>query len=162
MKPIDIGLIQARRAKIEAEIAAETTRFEKIEQEHKSRLLDLEAELQELSVAERVFAKLTKEISGTELEMQEAPTTKPDDAPTVPEMVREALKHAKELGSPGLKPAEILSFIQGKWWPSAVSNQVGPVVWRMGEKGFLLKRRDGIYSLPPEHKERQGEAASPP
>jgi hypothetical protein len=59
MKPIDLALIQARRAKIASEVAEETTRFDGLKQVHEARIGDLEAELGELEIAERIFAKLS-------------------------------------------------------------------------------------------------------
>lgn len=152
MKPIDLALIQARRAKIASEVAEETNRFGALQLAHVSRLKELEAELNELEIAERVFAKLTGESSSAGTP---ANTGKPADTPPMPEMIREALKHGKALGQPYMKPAEILSYIQGKWWPSAEPNAVGPIAWRMWQREELEKYKDGTYGLPEEKKEEE-------
>jgi hypothetical protein len=68
MKPIDIGLIQARLKRLEADAAAETQRFQVVMAEHERdvdlharRMAEIETELEDLRTAERVFAKLTQE-----------------------------------------------------------------------------------------------------
>lgn len=149
MKPIDIGLIQARRKKIEADIQNE-------HQRHERALSALEDELEELKVAERVFSKLTQ---GTPSNEKAGPENghsaggKPSGLPAVSEMIREALKHAIEVGAKGMKPAGLLSYIRGKYWPTAESRDVGPIAWRMWQSHQLEKFKDGEYTLPKSERE---------
>lgn len=80
---------------------------------------------------------------------------KPDDIPPVSEMIEEALAHAHELGRHGLRPAEMLSYIQGKYWPTAYwptagPTDVGPIAWRMWHRSRLARYKDGTYGLPEE------------
>lgn len=145
MKPIDLALIQARRAKIASDMAEEVNRFEGLKKAHENRVADLEAELEELQIAERVFAKLTGE--ATDGSGGGANTGKPANTPPVTDMIREALAHGKSLGTARMKPAEMLSYIQGKWWPSADSTAVGPIAWRMWQRDELDRYQDGTYSL---------------
>jgi hypothetical protein len=141
MKPIDLGLVQARRKKIEAEIDNE-------QQRHQHALGALEDELEELLIAERVFSKLT----GAGAAQQKKPEThtsgKPDGLPAVAEMIKEALAHAVSVGASGLKPAGLLSYIRGKYWPTAESKDVGPIAWRMWQNDQLEHFNTGEYALP--------------
>jgi hypothetical protein len=150
MKPIDLALIQARRAKIASEMAEENNRFEGLQRIHEHRLADLEGELHELDIAERVFAKLSGETSAP---TPAGSTGKPANTPPMTDMIREALEHARGLGTVRLRPAEILSYIQGKWWPNAEPNAVGPIAWRMWQREELAKFKDGTYSLPSKKEE---------
>jgi len=158
MKPIDIGLIQARRKKIEQEIAEENQHWELVIRTHSRRLEQLKIESQELDIAERVFTKLTNEVSGAS--SGDRPTLiedggKPAGTPPMPEMIKEALAHAKGLGTVSLKPAGILSYIQGKWWAAADINNVAPIAWRMWQRDDLVKYDDGTYALMPEGEEEK-------
>jgi hypothetical protein len=139
VKPIDIGLIQARRKKIAADIEV-----------HQRALAALEVENNELEIAERVFSKLgLGDINSRNSDNASAPSEsgKPEGLPPVSEMIREALAHAVAINAKGLKPAGILSYIRGKWWPEAQSKDVGPIAWRMWQDGRLEKFKDGDYAL---------------
>jgi len=151
MKPIDIGLIQARRQKIISEISLEKARFSQLVQEHNMRIASFEKEANELAIAERVFANLTKGDASAEPQAEDQTpeaTGKPEGTPSVPEMILEALTYAAKLGRPRLKPAEMLSYIRGKWWPNAESNAVSSIAWRMWQREQIDKYKDGRYSLP--------------
>lgn len=160
MKPIDLSLIQARRKRLRAEIA-----------EHEAAIEKLRDEDNELTVAERVFARLSGEIiepdlNATAIEDETDATpagrsAKPSGIPKMPEMIREALAHAHELGSPGLEPSGIVSFIQGRWWPGIPAISVGPIAWRMWKRGELVKEGNR-YALPNHSsKEETGAVAAP-
>jgi hypothetical protein len=152
MKPIDIGLIQARRQKIVSEVNAEKSRFAQLADEHASRITALENEANELAIAERVFVKLTKGDTSAESQAEDQTsesTGKPEGTPSVPDMILEALNHAHGFGRTRLRPAEMLSYIRGKWWPSAEGNAVSSIAWRMWQRGQLAKYQDGTYSVPP-------------
>jgi hypothetical protein len=138
MKPIDLGLIQARRKKIEAEI----------QDTHKA-LSVLEDELKELQVAERVFSKLTQDSAPDEKRSsKDHPASgKPAGLPAVSEMIKDALQHAVMAGGKGMKPAELLSYIRGTRWTGAQSKDVGSIAWRMWKNGQLEKSPSGVYAL---------------
>jgi hypothetical protein len=143
MKPIDIRLIQARRNRIQAEIEAIQAEFEK-------RIVALKAEAKELDIAERVFSRLSlgddapNESTKSKAHIDDG---KPEGIPAVSEMIKEALAYAVMQRATGLKPAAILAYIRGKWWPGAQSNDVGPIAWRMWQNDQLEKFEDGEYAL---------------
>lgn len=139
VKPIELGLIQARRKKIAADIEA-----------HQRALAELEIENKELEIAERVFSKLVLggiNSHGKSDTSAAADVGKPEGLPPVSEMIKEALAHAVAIQAKGLKPAAILSYIRGKWWPGAQSKDVGPIAWRMWQDDKLEKFKDGDYAL---------------
>ncbi len=143
MKPIDLGLIQARRKKIEADIQTERQR-------HERALVALQDELKELAIAERVFSKLTGADASDVQEQKRSETQasgKPDGLPPMSEMIKEALAHAVAIGANGLKPAGILSYVRGKYWPGAESKDVGPIAWRMWQNEQLEHYEAGEYAL---------------
>jgi hypothetical protein len=147
MKPIDIRLIQARRKKIQAEIDAIQAEFEK-------QIVALKAEAKELDIAERVFSRLSLNdadvsTNNNSKKSKQAPPDngKPDGLPAVSEMIKEALAYAVIQGGYGLKPAGILAYVRGKWWPEAQSNDVGPIAWRMWQNDQIDKLQDGEYGL---------------
>jgi hypothetical protein len=151
MKPIDIGLIQARRQKIANEIAAEKGRFEALVREHDQRIIAFQKEANDLSIAERVFANLTKEDTSAEPQAEDQTADsggKPEGTPSVPEMIEEALTHALGLSRTRLRPSEMTSYIRGKWWPSVEGNAVSSIAWRMWQRDQLVKYTDGTYALP--------------
>jgi len=138
VKPIDMGLIQARRKKIAEEYARLAEAMDALKNEEK-----------ELAVAERVFAKLSgagdsRQRKGSK---PNEPSGKPEGTPPVPIMIKEALAHALTLGAIGLKPGGLLSYIQGKWWPGVQANAIGPIAWRMAERKELMKLKSGEYAL---------------
>ena len=45
-------------------------------------------------------------------------------------------------------------YVRGKWWPSAESNAVGPIAWRMAENGHLERLKRGEYALPKQEREQ--------
>jgi hypothetical protein len=161
MKAIDIGLIQARRTKLVAEIES-----------HQQEIAALAAKLSELDIAERVFAELSLESDSTEStpvvtanfsipvredacdqpddrheNASEISSGKPDGIPAISEMILEALSHAHGLGAPGLKPKGLTSYIRGRYWPNAPAVAVGPIAWRMFKRGQLSKI-GSTYVLP--------------
>ena len=151
MKPIDMTMIQARRRALA---------------EERERLLQavqvLDAEAQELEIAERVFARLTLagEVNlageGTlKADAQVISHGKPVGTPSMPEMIEEALAHSASFGALGLTPSGLLSYIQGKWWPAAKINNVGPIAWRMAQRGDLVKDKNGNYALAKERRQRR-------
>lgn len=159
-RQIDIARIQAHRMRLEAEQA----RLE-------AQLSAVKAEMAELEVAERVFVRLSGE--GKVVADAEAlsptnaarlPPGKPENTPSYAAMIREALAHAHTLGSPGLEPAGMLSYIQGRYWPDIPPNKVGPTAWHMWKDG-KLEKYGPRYRLPREEREKirhaSGVAAEP-
>jgi hypothetical protein len=142
MKPIDLGLIQARRKKIEAEIQDKLVQYQKA-------VAVLEDELQELKVAERVFSKLTQGSAPDKKgSSKDHPASgKPADLPAVSQMIKDALQHAVMAGGRGMKPAALLSYIRGTYWNGAQSKDVGSIAWRMWKNGQLEKSTSGVYAL---------------
>jgi hypothetical protein len=162
MKAIDIGLIQARRAKLTQEM-----------QNLYDAISRIQNKLSDLETAERVFAELSLEgiaaregtlvVSMSVINSESNPPVrreehiaaaespdavgKPEGIPTIPEMIREAIQHARDLGAPGLRPKELTSYIRGRYWATMPDAAAGPIAWRMFKRGELGK--DGAYySLP--------------
>lgn len=132
---------------------------DEIEQlEHRVELLV--AERGELTQAQTVINRFSSESEVEEDEPRKrmvlyepltvtAGARKPPEAPTVPEMITEALTAARDLGRPGLEPKEITEYIRTRWWPTVAITSVGPIAWRMSQRNQLAK--DGpLYSLPKE------------
>jgi hypothetical protein len=92
-------------------------------------------------VPAKAKGKKTKRTKGTKLQR------KPENLPTMTEMILLALKDAKANGKTGMKPQEITSFVASKWWPSVKSSSVGPIAWRMFDRKELRKNGE-IYMLP--------------
>jgi hypothetical protein len=132
--------IQARRKTLENAIA-----------KSRATIAAMEAKLAELEIAERVIASLDDEgdslaeIIGAST--QEESTGKPSGTPTMTDMIIEALQDARRRGAKGLEPKEMVDYIAKKWWPNVPSNAVGPIAWRMQDRGELRKR-DSRYFLP--------------
>jgi hypothetical protein len=74
---------------------------------------------------------------------------KPENAPTMPNMIEEVLRRQVLFGLPGLKPKEITDKIRELWWPEAPTTSVSPIAWRMWRDGRLVKT-DDVYSVPNE------------
>jgi hypothetical protein len=160
MKSINLSQIQARRKRIAETIAG-----------HEQGISALRAEDAELDVAERVFMRLATESNlqalaeatpnGVEVEAvagRRLDMGKPPNTPTVSDMIREALTHALSRNVLGLEPSDMLSYIRGRYWPTARSRDVGPIAWRMHSRRELEKRGQ-IYKLPKEEREKN-QAAS--
>jgi len=78
------------------------------------------------------------------------PSGKPSGVPPVPEMIIEALREAEAAGKHGLSPADMLAFVQRKYWPGAANSDVGSTAWRMWKKDGRLRKPDpkgSIYTL---------------
>jgi len=84
-----------------------------------------------------------------ERQEQEIEKRKPDDAPTVPEMILEVLLRPHLLDDPGMEPKDITAAIRERWWPDAPSSSIGPIAWRMWKKEGRLVKDGSLYSLPP-------------
>lgn len=138
--------IQERRREIAREIAR-----------HETLIGELRAEDSEMKIAERVWLRLnnkgpdTANLFASESDALTGDTSergKPDDAPTMPKMIIEALEVDDFMGAgEGLEPAEIAKYIAKKWWPDVNPGAVGPIAWRMWKRGQLMKS-DSRYRLP--------------
>jgi len=72
---------------------------------------------------------------------------KPPETPTMPDMIREALRVAKAKGKDGLAPKEMRVFIAKRWWPEVPGQAISPIAWRMHHKDHALGKDGGIYTL---------------
>jgi hypothetical protein len=180
-KVVNLGDVRARRKAIQAETAAFQHRIEELLEE--DRELDI-AERVLMRLTARAQADAEADEAGIGLELELAPPTdtklakmaalvsarvdelhakdaaaKPINIPAMPDMIREALKHAVDRGVHGLTPAEMLAYIRNKYWPEATTNKVGPIAWRMHRRNQLLKRGQ-VYRLPREPEKRSAESAN--
>ena len=149
MSDPSLNLILRRRSEIETALADMVKRME-----------ELRKELPDLETAERVLRKLTPSV-GVERYPSTEISGKPDNIPTMPEMISEAIR-SQDFLELGMEPKDILKFIADKWWPDVRSELVGPIAWRMAKRGQLVK--DGSrYRLPYEEigpaQSKSGEAA---
>ena len=132
-------------------------------------LADLETQASELKIAERVLASLSIDdeddaalvvesvavatgvghaegVANGHDETEHASVRKPDDIPTMPEMIRAAIENSAVTGR-GLEPKQMAEYIDKRWWPGVPPNSVGPIAWRMYKRRELAKR-GGRYYLP--------------
>lgn len=142
---MDINLITNRRREVEGEISR-----------LKSRLGEMQAELVELDTAERVVARLTgaeRPTSGAADESESAATAsrKPDDIPTMPEMILAILTDAWGRDQSGLAPKDITAEIARRWWPDVRGESVSSIAWRMKDRGQLDKQGT-VYMVPQKEK----------
>ena len=91
-----------------------------------------------LDLGERLEVKQPKAAGNT--------STKPEDAPTLFEMVRTILEEWEFLDEP-IEGQVIYDGIKKRWWPDAPRNSIIPSLWRFASEGRLVK--DGTkYGLP--------------
>lgn len=142
---MNIDLITIREDELRAELA---------------RLQDgikaVEKELEELGVAKGVFLRLTGKVAG-------APTStaapkgvhpsrtaqkKPDELPTIRNLVFEALMDARQRGLPGLAPRQIREYVAQHYdyEMGSAANTVPSRMWRT-EKAIRKNTETGLFSL---------------
>ena len=170
--------IRARRLAIQEEIKT-------LQRDLQRRISALTSEDQELEIAERVLERFTRprshaEDGGNQARLMLGPLTleaegrvskpptpkvsgtisKPEDIPTMPEMIREALRFAKLRGKPGLEPKEMAEFSASKWWQEVDPVSVSPIAWRMMKRGDLIKPLDDkpVYTLPDDEAPSEGQS----
>ncbi|MFN0262407.1 hypothetical protein ACKTEK_00875 [Tepidamorphus sp. 3E244] len=145
---MDINIIKLRRH----EVSRELERLEK-------RITALQSELEELTVAERVIARLSGEdgrAAGSPDEPESSPSVG-DDAGgtqmTVRAMIKEALFDARQRGLPGLAPRHIRDYIAHHYHRD-VGQQINTTASRMWrEVGEIEKdESSGLFSLPSKEK----------
>jgi hypothetical protein len=112
---------------------------------------DIQDEIQiEAKTGELIGPSLTSD--------EEVERRKPHGVPTVPQMIYDALRHAAALGDNGLEPAAMLDFVRKKYWPTAVSSDIGSTAWRLWKAG-KLRKSGSIYSLSDEREKGTRNAA---
>ena len=117
--------LEARRREIAAQIAK------------------LQAEEDELAVAERVLRRL----AGTAGVKTPVPigAARPSGAPTTFEMADMVLASAEKEGKSGLFAGELVEAIRNRYWPGLVSQQIMPMIYQMARDGRLHKTPDGKF-----------------
>lgn len=75
-------------------------------------------------------------------------TPRPDGIPTLWKMAHECL-----LSRQSVTAAELVEFIDGKYWPGVVHAQIGPSLYRFVNEGRLEKVGRGEFSLPTKENE---------
>jgi hypothetical protein len=120
----------------------------------------LETQDSNLAIAEKVLIEIDADDIQLEMEVESpreaAPAAnensangKPEGIPTMPEMIFEALRDARDRGIKGLEPKDMTAYIAAKWWPDVKINNVGPIAWRL-YKSEKLNKRQSKYRLPDE------------
>jgi hypothetical protein len=133
-----------------------THRRQEVEQEIvrlKSRLSEMEGELSDLSIAERVFERLSGASGNSPRAANEPKPTQvvspsSNEAMTMRQLIEGALLHAKKQGRSGLKPSEIKDWIFTVYGVNKATTVVNTRTWRLWkEDGTLIKTDAGVYSL---------------
>jgi hypothetical protein len=147
-------------------IATRRSQIAGIRSQHVDALKALDAELDELDIAERVISRLsssTPPISAAVLAGAEAAagTRKPPNIPTIPEMISDILKIDISTDTmtiaPAMTPKQLTEQIRARWWPNVTPSEISPIAWRMAQRGELVK--DGpLYRRP----DPLGEKSTPP
>jgi hypothetical protein len=150
--------LRQRRAQTQKRAADLRHRLAKLEGE----ISALERELSAMDTTLETLAKIYGISVDAEPEERSgrtasAASTKPDDAPTLFEMVSLILDDW-DLIDDAVEGQQIYDEIKKRWWPDAPRNSIIPSLWRFAQEGRLIK--DGTkYGLPPK-KETPG--VSPP
>ena len=133
---METRFIENRREEIANEMA-----------ELKGRMKDLQMELDELAVVERVINRLTGKPATAAPQKTEKPGTKP----TVRQMIKAALMDARQRGLPGLAPKEIRAFIQDTYGQE-IGQQINTTASRMWHdlKEIEKDETTGAFYLPKE------------
>lgn len=90
---------------------------------------------------------------------------RPDNIPTVWEMVDECLSNAE---GHTLDVTEIVARIETRWWPGLIRSQIAPSIYKFAKEGRLVLKDRGVFSLPPKENEpplggsETGEVAASP
>lgn len=139
---MDMILITNRRREVEHEIA-----------KLRSAISEMESELAELTTAERVIARLSGVERGLVSEEnagkpKEVSGAKPDNIPTMPEMIGQVLATAHKRGLRAMTPKDIAKEIAERFWPEVNGEAVSSISWRMWKRDQLVKVGDGLYALP--------------
>ncbi|TAX42235.1 hypothetical protein ELI02_36050 [Rhizobium leguminosarum] len=133
---METRFIENRREEIANEMA-----------ELKGRLKDLQVELDELAVVERVINRLT----GKPTSAVPSKVEKPGSQPTVRQMIKAALMDARQRGLPGLAPKEIRAFIQNTYGQE-IGQQINTTASRMWHHLREIEKDEttGAFFLPKE------------
>jgi (2Fe-2S) ferredoxin len=132
-------------------------------EEARALLQGMEAELRELEIAQRVLGRLSgrsiEDVSDHNVRLAKGAdavakafidtSRKPEQTPTVPVMILDAIRDAHSRGLIGLKPKEMVDYIARTYWPEVKPTSVGPIAARMLAQGRLVKEpKFGLYALP--------------
>ncbi|MBY3044833.1 hypothetical protein [Rhizobium leguminosarum] len=133
---METRFIENRREEIANEMA-----------ELKGRLKDLQMELDELAVVERVINRLT----GKPTSDVSSKVGKHSSKPTVRQMIKAALMDARQRGLPGLAPKEIRAFIQNTYGQE-IGQQINTTASRMWHDLREIEKDEttGAFFLPKE------------
>jgi hypothetical protein len=140
---MNIHLITLRRQEIEQEIARLN-----------SRLSEMDGELKDLAIAERVFDRLSGAAGNSSRASNESkptpfPRANPNAAMSLRDLIIGAVTDAKKNGIVGLKPREIQKRILQVYGVDKAANVVNTRTWRLwNEDKALNKSEGGVYSLP--------------
>ena len=132
--------ISLRRSQIEQEM-----------EQLRSRANELEAELEELGIAERVLARLSG-ASGAKVGTAVKPKPKSASeaqaagSPTMPVMIFTVLKEAYRQGLKGLEPKDISDRIDAKGWGPINRDVIRTRTWRLA-RDQKLRKVGSVYSL---------------
>lgn len=121
---------------------------------HRLEIDALVREQAELEMAAKVIARLTgaeRTSIGEEDAIESAAhgRAKPEGIPTMPEMIRRVFIGARMRGVGSMEPKDVTAEIKQGWWPSVDGANVSATMWRLAQRGVLLKAEDSpSYSLP--------------
>jgi hypothetical protein len=103
----------------------------------------IQAEDEELAVAERVLRRL----AGTEGAKASVSigAPRPSGAPKTFEMVDMVLASAEKEGKDGLHTPELVEAIRKRYWPGLVAQQIMPMVYQMARDGRFHKTPGGKF-----------------
>ncbi|MGR8922302.1 hypothetical protein ACU8MB_00890 [Rhizobium leguminosarum] len=133
---MDTNLIDKRRSEIEAEM-----------KDLNERLTALKLEMGELDIAARVIGRL----SGTEISKQVRGEDRSGTALTVRQMIKAALREARQRGLPGMRPNNIRAFVK-KTYGLDIGQQINTTASRMWRDLREIEKDEpsGLFYLPKE------------
>ncbi|MFC3723420.1 hypothetical protein [Neoaquamicrobium sediminum] len=146
---MNIDLITIR----EAELKAELTRL-------RESIDAVEKELDELTIAKGVFLRLTGKAKAPastsapkRAKFPRPAQKKPEELPTIRNLVFEALMDARQRGLPGLAPRQIREYVAQRYnyEMGSSANTVPSRMWRT-EKAIQKDTETGLFSLPSKEK----------
>lgn len=130
---MNLELIEKRRSEIEAEM-----------KELNGRLADLRSEIGELEVAARVISRLT----GVEMSKE---ARSDESSLTIRQMIKAALRDARQIGLPGMRPDAIRKFIK-RTYGITIGQQINTTASRMWREWHEIEKDElrGLFYLPKE------------
>lgn len=142
--------LRSRQTQIAKRRADLAVRLGKLRREDEA----LQAEHEELETTLRTLARvygveLSQDLEGRAGKSTGGGSTKPDDAPTLYEMVTTLMNEWDFLDDLH-EGQEIYDAIRKRWWPDAPRNSIIPSLWRFANEGRLVKEGTR-YGLPPKN-----------